>query len=288
MIALPAPRACIIGFPVAQARSPLIHQFWLNQYGLPGSYERIEVRPGDVAVTLRRLADAGFAGGNVTVPHKEEAFRACDRTTPRAAALGAVNTWWREDSLLVGDNTDGIGFVAHLDQNHPGWNAVPRDILLLGAGGAARGLILPLADARPRSITVTNRSETRLEELLADISGLDLDIPIGGLVWDKRMESLPGFDLVINTTSLGMAGQPPLELPLGVARASTLVADIVYVPLETPLLAAARARGLGTLDGLGMLLHQAAPGFERWFGHRPDISPELRAHIVADLMKPKG
>lgn len=281
-------RAAILGYPVAHARSPLIHAFWLRELGLEGAYERREVKPGDVAAALIEMRASGYAGGNVTVPHKEEAYLACDITTPRARALGAVNTFWFEDGKTIGDNTDGLGFVAHLDAVHPGWDAGKRDILLLGAGGAARGLILPLLERNPASVSITNRSEERLDALLADIAELETDVPVGGLAWERRQEALDRFGLIINTTSLGMAGQPALDLALGAAKPGTIIADIVYVPLETPLLAEARALGLPTLDGLGMLLHQAVPGFERWFGVRPAVSPELRTHILADLAKPKA
>jgi shikimate dehydrogenase len=284
----PSPRAAILGYPVAHARSPLIHGFWLAELGLDGVYERREVKPGGVAAALSEMQASGYAGGNVTVPHKEEAFAACDVTTQRARSLGAVNTFWFEDGKIHGDNTDGLGFVAHLDATHPGWDSKKPDILVLGAGGAARGLILPLLERHPASVSITNRSEERLDALLSDISDLELDLPIGGLPWERRADRLDGFALVINTTSLGMAGQPPLDLSLAAAKPGTIIADIVYFPLETSLLAEARRLGLPTLDGLGMLLHQAAPGFERWFGQRPRVSPELRAHILADLAKPKA
>lgn len=282
-----APRAAILGYPVAHARSPLIHGYWLKTLGLPGRYERIETRPGDVAGMLRFLQLEGYAGGNVTVPHKEEAFAACDWTSERASALGAVNTFWFDGETICGDNTDGIGFVAHLDAVYPDWDKSVPDILLIGAGGAARGLILPLLERRPSSVSITNRSEERLDALLGDIAELDADIPVGGLPWEQRDAALNRFGLVINTTSLGMKGQPALPLDLGTAEPGTIIADIVYVPLETPLLSAARARDLPVLDGLGMLLHQAVPGFERWFGVRPEVTAELRAHILADL-EPKA
>lgn len=282
------PRAAILGYPVGHARSPLIHAFWLAELGLEGAYERREVKPGEVAAALVDMRITGYAGGNVTVPHKEEAFNACDATTTRARALGAVNTFWFEDGKITGDNTDGLGFVAHLDAVHPGWDAGKPDILLLGAGGAARGLILPLLERNPTSVSITNRSEERLDALLADIADLDPEVPVGGLPWDRRREALDRFGLIINTTSLGMAGQPALDLSLVSTKPGTIIADIVYVPIETPLLAEARSLGLPTLDGLGMLLHQAVPGFERWFGQRPTVSAELRAHILADLAKPKA
>lgn len=280
----PPKKALIIGFPVAHARSPLIHAFWLAALGIEGSYDRLEVKPGEVATALRALPGLGYAGGNVTVPHKEEAFAACDRLTERARAVGAVNTVWFEDGALVGDNTDGLGFVSHLNQSYP--KRPPQErILILGAGGAARGLIIPLLDQSVGIITLTNRSRERAEILKEEILRERPAASITVLDWDKRAEALPQVDLVINTTSLGMKGQPPLEIDLAGLPPHAIVADIVYVPLETDLLHRAGARGLRTLDGLGMLLHQAVPGFARWFGVTPAVTPELRAHLVADLEK---
>jgi shikimate dehydrogenase len=276
-------RALVIGSPIAQSRSPLLHGFWLRQYGIEGSYEREEVRPEDVADFLRNLAVRGIAGCNVTIPNKEPAFRACDRLTERAQALGAVNTVWMEDGLIWGDNTDGIGFVAHLDQTHPGWDQNGPRILILGAGGAARGLALPLLERQPGLIAIANRSPERAETLVADIRAVRPDARLMTVPWQEKAGALEGFDLVINTTSAGMLGKDALDLPLDRASSDAIIADIVYVPLETPLLAEARQRGLKTLDGLGMLLHQAAPGFEKWFGCKPEVSAALRAHIVAHL-----
>lgn len=278
------PKALIIGRPVKHARSPLIHAYWLEKLGIPGAYERADVMPGAVKAFLRELPARGFTGGNVTVPHKEEAFAACDRVSDVARAVRAVNTFWFEGDILCGDNTDGLGFVAHLDQCHPGWESLRPRILVLGAGGAARGLILPLLDRNPDSIALSNRSGQRAEALIADIRKGRPEAPLETFSWESRSTALSRVDLLINTTSLGMNGQPPLEIDLTSLPAHAIVADIVYVPLETPLLKAARERGLRTLDGLGMLLHQAVPGFTRWFGVKPVVTPELRAHIVADLL----
>lgn len=277
------PKAIIIGKPIAHARSPLIHGFWLSEHGLPGTYERRQVMPGAVAATLRELRDDGYAGGNVTVPHKEEAFAACDHLTPRARIAGAVNTFWFENGQLCGDNTDGLGFVAHLSQTWPDWDREPAEIRILGAGGGARGLIAPLLEHNVRTITLANRSRERAEQLAADIAAAIPGAPLMVVDWDKRAEGLVRTRLLINTTSMGMQGQPPLEIDLAGLPAGAIVADIVYTPLETPLLSDASRRGLRTLDGLGMLLHQAVPGFERWFGTRPAVTPALRAHILADL-----
>lgn len=277
------PRALVIGFPIGHSRSPLIHGFWLKTLNISGIYNKEEVAPGTVGAFLKALPGRGIAGANITVPHKEEAFAACDRLTDRARLVRAVNTVWFEDGVLVGDNTDGIGFLAHLDATHPSWDSTHPRIVLLGAGGAARGIAAPLAARAPREIVIVNRSRDRAEALAADLRLLAPAIPVRAADWQDRAKALAGCDLLINTTSLGMKGKPPLELDLSPLDAGAIVADIVYVPLETPLLAAARARGLRALDGLGMLLHQAAPGFARWFGVMPPVSEDLRAHIVADL-----
>lgn len=280
----PGPKAVIIGRPISHARSPLIHGYWLDQLGIEGSYERREVMPGAVSATLRELQDAGYAGGNVTVPHKEEAFAACDDVTDRARIAGAVNTFWFEGGRLHGDNTDGIGFVAHLSETWPDWDREPAEIRIIGAGGAARGLIAPLLDRNVKSISVSNRSRDRAEALCRDIGAVLPDAPLVILDWTHRGDHLETVDLLVNTTSMGMDGQPPLDIDLSTMRPSGIVADIVYAPLETPLLASANRLGLKTLDGLGMLLHQAVPGFERWFGRRPSVTPALRQHVFADLL----
>ena len=277
-------KALVIGFPVAHARSPLIHGFWLQQLGLPGVYERAEVKPGEVAAFLRALPARGYAGGNVTVPHKEEAFAACDRLSARARIAGAVNTVWFEGAALVGDNTDGLGFVSHLNQNYPGSMSGAR-VLLLGAGGAARGLIVSLIDQGVKTVTIANRTRERAEALVADLHATLPDARLEIIDWSAKEAALAEVDILVNTTSLGMKNQPPLEIDLSALPPHAIVADIVYVPLETMLLKQAGARGLRVLDGLGMLLHQAVPGFAHWFGVTPEVTPALRAHLVADLEK---
>lgn len=277
-------KALVIGFPVAHARSPLIHGYWLKELGLPGVYERAEVKPGTVGAFLRALPAQGYAGGNITVPHKEEAFAACDNLTERARMAGAVNTIWFENGALIGDNTDGLGFVSHLNQTFPGALEGAR-VLLLGAGGAARGLIVPLLNQGVENITITNRSPERAEALVADLHTLLPEARLEVVAWEAREAALAAADILVNTTSLGMKGQPALVIDLSAMPAHAIVADIVYVPLETELLHQAAARGLRTLDGLGMLLHQAVPGFEHWFGVTPAVTPALRAHLVADLEK---
>ncbi|MGX7704092.1 shikimate dehydrogenase [Methylobacterium sp. Gmos1] len=280
----PHPRAFVVGHPIGHSRSPLIHGHWLAEHGLPGTYERVDVHPDAFPDFVRSLRAEGWVGGNVTIPHKEAAFRLSQVLTPRAERIGAVNTLWFEDGRLHGDNTDAPGFLAHLDASlGAGWPgatgvASGRATLVLGAGGAARAILVGLLERGLSRLIVANRSAERAESLTA----LD-PARITALPWDAVPDHLPATGLLVNTTALGMAGQDPLTLDLAPLPAEAAVADIVYVPLETPLLAAARARGLAGVDGLGMLLHQAVPGFARWFGLTPTVTPALRARIVADL-----
>jgi shikimate dehydrogenase len=271
----------VVGHPIAHSRSPLIHGYWLAEHGLPGSYERLDVAPAAFPDFLRALPESGFRGGNVTIPHKETAFALADTLTPRARKIGAVNTLVVEpDGRIRGDNTDAPGFCAHLDHSlGAGWpERAGGTAVVLGAGGAARAIVVGLAENGLRRILIANRTRARAETLAALAPGIG-----GALAWDDLPEALPGAGLLINTTSLGMKGQPPLDLDLTPLPATAAVADIVYAPLETDLLAAARRRGLAAVDGLGMLLHQAVPGFEAWFGLRPSVTPGLRDRIVADL-----
>ncbi|MCZ8099665.1 MAG: shikimate dehydrogenase [Burkholderiales bacterium] len=280
---LSAPRACVMGHPIAHSRSPLIHGYWLRTLGIDGEYVREDVKPDDFAAFVASLRQRGYVGGNCTVPHKEAAFRLADVTTDRARAVCAVNTLWFEDGRLCGDNTDGIGFVSHLSATQPGWEANTGVALILGAGGAARGIVASLLTAGVERIVIANRTLARAEEL-ARLFG---DRVVAD-DWSALPVVLPAADLLVNTTSLGMQGQPPLEVDIAALRRSAIVADIVYVPLETRLLADARRRRHRTTDGLGMLLHQAVPGFERWFGRRPEVTEELRAIIVHDIERPKA
>lgn len=276
------PRACIIGWPVAHSRSPLIHNHWLARYGLEGSYERAAVAPEDFESFVRSLAEQGFVGGNVTLPHKEKAFELCEVTTETASRLGAANTLWLEGGRLYGDNTDGEGFLGALDQDAPGWDARKAFAVVLGAGGAARAVVDALVERGIERIVVVNRTGARAEEVAARAGGR-----VEVADWDRRAEVLAGADLLVNTTSLGMVGQPPLEIALAALQStavSAVVCDIVYVPLETPLLREARALGSRAVSGIGMLLHQAVPGFRRWFGVTPTVTPELRALVEADVL----
>ena len=277
MVETPARKAFVIGHPVAHSRSPMIHGFWLEKLGIAGSYERIDVAPGAVEAFMRELPDSGFAGGNVTIPHKEAVFRLADRRDAAAELIGAANTLWLEDGKICAGNTDAPGFAADLDQRAPGWRD-SRAALVLGAGGAARAILFALKEAGISDIRLVNRTVARAREL-ADRFGAG----ISAHGWDAVDELAADAGLVVNTTSLGMHGEG--GSPMDVARlpAHAIVHDIVYTPLQTPLLAAAAARGLRAIDGLGMLLHQAVPGFERWFGARPQVTEELRALVVADL-----
>ncbi|HYY84799.1 MAG TPA: shikimate dehydrogenase [Beijerinckiaceae bacterium] len=276
---LPGANAFVVGHPIKHSRSPLIHGHWLRRYGIEGSYERVDVPPQAIAAFLNSLAERGFRGGNVTIPHKEAAYRLAGELTDRARRLEAVNTVWLDDGRLHGDNTDILGYVAHLDQTlGTGWEAGIDSALVLGAGGAARAVVAGLLDRGVGRIVVANRTLARAEEIVA------LAPPrVAAAGWADLGKHMAAANLLVNTTSLGMAGQPPLDLNLEPMRAGAVVSDIVYVPLETPLLADARRRHLRTVDGLGMLLHQAVPGFERWFGVRPEVTAELRALVVANI-----
>lgn len=276
-------RAFVVGHPIKHSRSPLIHGYWLEKYGIAGSYERIDVEPVNFGDFLRGFHQQGFVGGNVTIPHKEAAFARVERRSERAERLKAVNTLWIEDGELWGDNTDVIGFMANLDQSlGKGWERDVETALVLGAGGAARGIVAGLQERSFQRIVIANRTIAKAQELARDLEPYSA-VKLEPVAWDDLDRALAATQLIVNTTSLGMAGQPPLVLDLANAPRQAVVADIVYVPLTTPLLAAAERHGLRTVDGLGMLLHQAVPGFGRWFGIRPDVTPELRALIIADL-----
>jgi shikimate dehydrogenase len=273
-------RAFVTGYPVRHSRSPMIHGHWLRQFGIAGSYEAIEVPPEDFAAFIGGLKDgrSGLAGGNVTIPHKERAFELADRPDELARELGAANTLFLEDGELCATNTDGYGFLTNLDTTAPGWSDRRERAVVLGAGGASRAILQALRDRGFAEIHVLNRTVSRAEEL-ADRFGPRLHAaPMAALA-----ERLTGADLFVNTTSLGMDDGATPEIDFTRMRPGGLVTDIVYVPLVTPILAQARDQGLAIADGLGMLLHQAVPGFERWFGQRPEVTAELRALVVADM-----
>ncbi|TPI75433.1 shikimate dehydrogenase [Mesorhizobium sp. B2-8-9] len=270
-------KAFVTGHPIAHSRSPKIHGYWLAKYGIDGSYEAIDVAPADFAAFLKSLGENGYRGGNVTIPHKEAAFAGVARRDHAADEIGAVNTLWFEDGILCGGNTDGYGFAANLDEHAPGW-AANGPAVVLGAGGASRAVIHALKERGVKDIRIVNRTLARAEELSRHF-GAGVSAHGAGALSDLLADA----GLLINTTSLGMHGDATLSADPAGLPDHAIVTDIVYVPLETPLLAAARTRGLKTVDGLGMLLHQAVPGFERWFGRKPEVTPELRRMIVADI-----
>lgn len=270
--------AAIIGHPVAHSRSPLIHGYWLRQHGIDGDYGRLDVAQAEIEAFLADFPASGLIGANVTVPHKEAAFRAARERDPVAEALGAVNTLWLENGTLHGANTDVHGFLANLDAAEPEWARALGEAVVLGAGGAARAVVYGLLSRGIDRVVVANRTLARAEALRDQFGPRVLPVD-----WRDLAGRLTGCRLLVNTTSLGMKGQPPLDLDLSALSPDAVVSDIVYVPLETPLLKVAKARGLKTVDGLDMLLHQAVPGFERWFGVRPQVTPELRALAIADL-----
>jgi shikimate dehydrogenase len=267
--------AGIIGWPVSHSRSPRLHGSWLERHAVDGAYIPLPIQPTEFGSAVRGLVQAGFAGANVTIPHKVAAFELCDVVDASAHRAGAVNTLVFEDGRITGSNTDGWGFIANLRAH----GVAPDDgpALILGAGGSARAIAAALLAEGVR-VTIANRSPDRASRLAADLPGLTV------LPWDQRADALHDHTLLINTTSLGMTGAPPLEIDLAGAPDTMAVADIVYVPLETPLLAAARARGLRTVDGLGMLLYQAVPGFQAWFGVTPQVDDALRRFVAADLL----
>ncbi len=270
--------ACLIGWPAAHSRSPLIHHYWLRTLGIEGGYVIEAVPPDDLRDFVLRLSLRGFVGANVTIPHKENVL---ELSTPdeRARAIGAANTLWFADGELRSTNTDVEGFIGNLDAAAPGWDQAD-EALVLGAGGSARAVVFGLIERGIKRVRLVNRTLSRAQ-VLAEKFG-DTVQPAK---WEQIGELLPRAKLLVNTTSLGMHGQSALEIDVGRLPAEAVVADLVYVPLETELLKAAKARGLRTADGLGMLLHQAVRGFELWFGQRPQVTPELRSIVEADLTK---
>lgn len=271
--------ACVIGWPVGHSRSPLIHNYWIKEHGLDAEYRREAVPPDQFKEFVTHLAERGYVGANVTVPHKEAAL-ALSEPDDRAKAVGAANTLWLDGGRLRSTNTDVEGFIANLDAAAPGWDRDLGTALVLGAGGAARAVVLGLIERGAGCVCVANRTSERAAALRAQFG--DRVEPASWIDADRR---LGDAGLLVNATSLGMAGQPELDIDLSRLPAGAVVADLVYTPLETALLAAARARGLRAVDGLGMLLHQAVGGFERWFGVRPQVTKALRALVEADLIR---
>jgi shikimate dehydrogenase len=272
-------KAFVIGHPIRHSRSPLIHGTWLRTYGIEGSYELFDVAPEDLAAFIQRLRQGEFAGGNVTIPHKEQVFGLCDEIDELARSIGAVNTLVRtEHGRIRGFNTDFMGFLGNLDQNAPGWDKGLSRAIVLGAGGAARAILVALRERGVPQVVVLNRTEDKAAALAAEMG--DRFVP-GRL--DRFNEFAPSAGLVVNTTSIGLHNTRFEGLDLSLLPGTALVTDIVYVPLVTPLLADARELRLKTVDGLGMLLHQAVPGFEAWFGVRPEVTADLRARVEATL-----
>ncbi|MEM8579979.1 MAG: shikimate dehydrogenase [Pseudomonadota bacterium] len=272
------PLAGVIGSPVAHSLSPKVHSFWLSEHGLNGHYIPMDVSSDDLGRAFATLPQLGFKGVNVTIPHKERALSLADRVSDRAAVIGAANTiTFQPDGSIHADNTDGVGFIENLRSGAPDWRADQGPAVVLGAGGASRAVLASLLDAGVPEIRLANRTRVRGEALRSDFGP-----KVTVVDWHRVGEALEGSQLVVNTTSLGMDGSAPLSLSLDPLPKTAVVTDIVYTPLETRLLADARARGNISVDGLGMLLHQAVPGFARWFGGRPKVTPELRATILAE------
>ncbi len=272
-------RAFVIGSPINHSRSPLIHGFWLRQAGLEGSYDPVEVAPADLQSFVAALKDgsSGFTGGNVTIPHKEAVLALVDDVDEIARQIGAANTLWLEHGRLMATNTDSHGFAANLDENAPDW-ASGKKALVFGAGGASRAIIHALLSRGFESVLIVNRTVERARALTHSFGPR-----VSAHGSEQLQDLMKGADLFVNTTSLGMEGSEVPAIDFTVMAANALVTDIVYFPLQTPILAMAKRQGLRTVDGLGMLLHQAAPGFGKWFGVAPEVTPQLRQLIIADM-----
>jgi shikimate dehydrogenase len=269
------PRACVMGHPVAHSRSPMLHGYWLRTLGIDGAYEFADVAPEKFETFFRNLKANGYVGGNITQPHKQQAFRLVDRREPAAEKIGAVNTVWYEDGELIGGNTDWLGIVLSLDNIHPGWDAKPGKVVVLGAGGSARASVYGFRE-RGFSVSIVNRTRARAEQLAQEFGATAHDT-------SALPDLLAQADVLINNTSLGMKGNPPNLIDLAPLKRSAIVYDVVYVPLETDLLKRAGEAGHRVVDGLSMLLYQAVPGFTHWFGVAPKVMPEQRAIIEADI-----
>ncbi|MBK1696880.1 shikimate dehydrogenase [Rhodovibrio salinarum] len=269
--------AGVLGWPVAHSRSPRLHGYWLDQHAIDGAYVPLPTAPEDLVDCVRALPRLGFMGANVTVPHKQGVLAACDRLDDHARRLGAVNTLVFDGPTIEGRNTDGVGFLNNLYQRAPNWGPAAGPAVVLGAGGAARAVVIALADAGVPEIRLANRTRTKADTLAAQLDG-----PVTVIDWDEKTAALEGANLLVNTTSLGMIGHGALEIDLTPLPPHALVNDIVYQPLETDLLARARARGNPVVDGIGMLLHQAVPGFAAWFGVRPEVTETLRDFVLQD------
>ena len=270
------PLAAVIGHPIAHSKSPNVHGYWLRKYGLKGHYIPMDIAPDKLADLLPRLADLGFVGANVTIPHKEKVMEIADLITDRATLIGAANTLiFRKDGRIHADNTDGYGFIENIRQAIPDWNPKSGPAVVFGAGGASRAVLASLLDVGVPKIMLTNRTRIRAEKLKEDFGNR-----IQVIEWVQAGNVLEDADLVVNTTSLGMTGKPEMRVPLDGLKPGAIVNDLVYTPLQTRLLATAEQQGCRVVDGLGMLLHQAVPGFERWFGKRPVVDQNVRAAVL--------
>lgn len=271
--------AGVMGWPVMHSRSPMLHNYWFAKHKLAGTYVPLAIEPGKLAPALRSLAPLGFAGCNLTIPHKEAALSIVDEIHPTAKKMGAIScVTVRKDHSLIGSNNDGYGFIESLLEAQPAWKADAGPAVVIGSGGGARAVVMSLAERGAKEIRLINRTLKRAETLARDLGG-----PIKALAWEDRELALDGAALLVNTTSLGMVGQGDLDLALDKLPRTALVSDIVYIPKMTKLLVAAAARGNPTVNGLGMLLHQARPAWTSWFGITPDVTPEMRAKIEATL-----
>jgi shikimate dehydrogenase len=270
----PVPLAAVIGYPVAHSRSPRLHGHWLARYGLSGHYIPLQIAAADFAPALALLPRMGFRGANVTIPHKEAALALATEATPDARRIGAANTLTFTEDGIAAENTDAYGFACNILDHRPDWQ--PRNVAVIGAGGAARAVLAALIDRGAPEIRLANRTFERAARLAEEFGPA-----VKPARWESRAEILAGCDTLVNASALGMSGKPPLDLNLDALPRNAIVADLVYMPLETPLLAAARLRGNCAVDGLGMLLHQAVPGFERWFGLRPTVDAALRQAVLA-------
>ena len=270
------PLAAVIGHPIAHSKSPNVHGYWLRKYGLAGHYIPMDIAPDKLSDLLPRLADMGFVGANVTIPHKEKVMEIADLITDRATLIGAANTLiFRKDGRIHADNTDGYGFIENIRQTIPDWNPQSGPAVVFGAGGASRAVLASLLDVGVPKIMLTNRTRIRAEKLKEDFGNR-----IQVVEWVQAGNVLEDADLVVNTTSLGMTGKPEMRVPLDGLRPGAIVNDLVYSPLRTRLLSVAEEQGCRVVDGLGMLLHQAVPGFERWFGKRPVVDENVRAAVL--------
>ncbi|RED18333.1 shikimate dehydrogenase [Pontivivens insulae] len=271
------PLAGVVGFPIGHSKSPVLHGHWLKRYNIPGYYIPLPIQPQDFESAIRSLPRLGFLGVNVTLPYKQTVISLADRVTDRAALIGSANTLtFRDGGLIYADNTDGYGFIENLRQSQPEWDARSGPALVIGAGGAARAVVSSLLAEGVPELRIANRTRQRAE-MLRDTFGAKITV----VDWNRASDAMEGAMTIVNTTSLGMVGQPELNISFAAAHGAAIATDLVYNPLRTPILQAADAAGLRTVDGLGMLLHQAAPGFRQWFDHKPEVDDELRQAVLS-------